>query len=45
MRESCLHGKMTKAPFTGQSMRMSDLFGLVHTKVCGPMSFVAIGGF
>jgi hypothetical protein len=36
---------MTKAPFTGQSERASDLLGLVHTDICGPMSFVASGGF
>jgi hypothetical protein len=29
--ESCLLGKMTKAPFTGQSERVSYLLGLVHT--------------
>jgi hypothetical protein len=43
--ESCLLGKMTKAPFTGQSERASDLLGLVHIDVCGPMSSVARGGF
>jgi hypothetical protein len=43
--ESCLLGKMTKSPFTGQSERASDLLGLVHTDVCGPMSSVAICGF
>jgi hypothetical protein len=43
--ESCLLGKMTKMPFTGQSERVSDLLGLVHTDVCGPMSSVARGGF
>jgi hypothetical protein len=43
--EYCLLGKMTKAPFTGQSERSSNLLGLVHTDVCGPMSFVARGGF
>ena len=43
--ESCLLGKMTKAPFTGQSKRASDLLGLVHTDVCGPMSSMARGGF
>jgi hypothetical protein len=43
--ESCLHRKMTKAPFTGQSERASDLLGLVHTDVCGTMSSVARGGF
>jgi hypothetical protein len=45
MWESSLHGKMTKAPFTGQSERASDLLGLVHTDVCGPMSYVARDGF
>jgi transposase InsO family protein len=36
---------MTKASFTGQSERTSDLLGLVHTDVCGPMSSVARGDF
>jgi hypothetical protein len=35
---------MTKAPFTSQSERASDLLGLVHTDICGPMSYVARGG-
>ena len=43
--ESCLLGKMTKAPFAGQSERTSDLLGLVHTDVCGPMSSTARCGF
>jgi hypothetical protein len=43
--ESYLLGKMTKAPFTGQSERASGLLGLVHTDVCGPMSSIAKGGF
>jgi hypothetical protein len=43
--ESCLLGKMTKTPFTGQSEKVSDLLGLVHTNVCGPMSSIARGGF
>jgi transposase InsO family protein len=43
--ESCLLGRMTKAPFTGQSERVSGLLGLVHTDVCRPMSYVAKGGF
>jgi hypothetical protein len=38
--ESCLLGKMTKAPFTSQSERVSDVLGLVHTDVCAPMSKV-----
>jgi hypothetical protein len=45
MYESGLLGKMTKAPFTSQSERASDLLGLVHTDVCGPMSSIARGGF
>jgi hypothetical protein len=36
---------MTKAPFTGQSERASDLLGLVYIVVCGPMSSVARAGF
>jgi hypothetical protein len=45
MCESCLLGKMTKATFIGQSERASDLLGLAHTDICGPMSFIARGGF
>jgi len=33
--ESCLLGKMTKAPFTGFPGRAFDLVELVHTDVCG----------
>jgi hypothetical protein len=43
--ESCLLGKMTKAPFIGLSERASDLLELIHTDVCGPMSTTARGGF
>ncbi|KAG7572396.1 Integrase catalytic core [Arabidopsis suecica] len=43
--ESCLLGKMTKAPFTGHSERASDLLGLIHTDVCGPMSTSARGNY
>jgi hypothetical protein len=43
--ESCLLGKMPKAPFTGHSERASDLLGLVHTDVCVPMCSIARGGF
>ena len=34
--ESCLLGKMTKAPFTGNYERSKDLLELIHTDVCGP---------
>ena len=43
--ESCLLGKMTKAPFTGHSERAIDLLGLIHTDVCGPMSTSARGNY
>ena len=43
--ESCLLGKMTKAPFSGYSERASDLLGLIHTDVCGPISSISIGGY
>ena len=43
--ESCLLSEITKVPFTGQTKRASDLLGLVHTDVFGPMSSVARGGF
>ena len=43
--ESCLLGKMTKSPFTGKGEWASELLGLVHSDVCGPMSSSARGGF
>ncbi|KAK8590161.1 hypothetical protein V6N12_024544 [Hibiscus sabdariffa] len=43
--ESCLLGKMTKAPFSGKGERASDLLGLVHSDVCGPMNTQARGGY
>jgi hypothetical protein len=43
--ESCLLGKMTKTPFVGQNERASELLGLTHTDVCGPMNSTARGGF
>ncbi|KAK8696632.1 hypothetical protein V6N13_001764 [Hibiscus sabdariffa] len=36
---------MTKAPFTGKGERASDLLGLIHSDVCGPMNTQARGGF
>ncbi|KAK8656122.1 hypothetical protein V6N13_108681 [Hibiscus sabdariffa] len=36
---------MTKAPFNGKGERASDLLGLIHSDVCGPMNTQAIGGF
>jgi hypothetical protein len=43
--ESCLKGKMTKSPFIGIGERASELLGLVHTDVCGPMKIQAKGGY
>ena len=43
--ESCLLGKMTKAPFVGHNERASDLLGLIHIDVCGPISSIAKGGY
>ena len=43
--ESCLLGKMTKAPFPGHSKRASDLLGLIHTDVYGPISSIDRGGY
>ena len=34
--ESCLQGKMTKAPFNGTNERAKDLLGIIHSDVCGP---------
>ena len=43
--KSCLLGKMTKSPFTGKGERASDLLGLIHSDVCGPMNVQARGGY
>ena len=36
---------MTKAPFAGHSERASDLLGLIHADVCGPISSISKGGY
>jgi hypothetical protein len=36
--EPCLMGKMTKTSFTSFVERATDLLGIIHTDVCGPMS-------
>ena len=43
--ESCLLGKITKAPFTCHNKRVDDLLGLTHNDVCGPISSTAKGGY
>ena len=42
--ESCLLGKMTKSPFTGQSERATELLGIIHSDVCGPLIAEPRGG-
>ncbi|KAM1027855.1 hypothetical protein ACFX2A_041564 [Malus domestica] len=36
---------MTKSPFTGKGERATEILGLIHTDVCGPMSTTSRGGF
>ncbi|KAL4347037.1 hypothetical protein GQ457_17G009290 [Hibiscus cannabinus] len=36
---------MTKAPFSGKGKGASDLLGLIHSDVCGPMNTQARGGY
>ena len=43
--ESYLLGKMTKTPFTGHGERANEFLGLIHSDVCGPLSFTARGGY
>ncbi|CAN6566755.1 unnamed protein product [Malus baccata var. baccata] len=37
--------KMTKSPFTEKGERATEILGLIHTDVCGPMSTTSRGGF
>jgi transposase InsO family protein len=43
--EPCLLGKMSRTPFTGLVERASDLLGIIHTDVCGPMSVATRNGY
>ena len=36
---------MIKTPFTRHGEKVSDILDLVHTDVCGPISFQARGGY
>ena len=38
-------GKMTKTLFRGHEERTSELLGLVHTDVCGPITIESRGGY
>lgn len=42
---ACIEGKQTRAPFPKKSYtRATQLLGLVHTDLCGPMPTQSIGG-
>ncbi|GKF15881.1 retrotransposon protein, putative, ty1-copia subclass, partial [Tanacetum coccineum] len=41
---SCLSGNMTKKSFPHRPERASDLLGLIHTDVCGPLRHVSRQG-
>ena len=43
--ESCLLGKMAKAPFYKSNERATELLALIHTDVCGPFKTSARGGY
>lgn len=43
--EPCLMGKMTRTPFNGMVERATDLLGIIHTDVCGPMSVSTCNGY
>ena len=44
--ESCLLSKMAKSSFKRKDERQaSDVLGLVHSDVCGPMNIAARGGY
>jgi hypothetical protein len=38
-------GKMTKTPFTDFVERATNLLGIIHTNVCGPMSISTRNGY
>ncbi|GJU55707.1 retrotransposon protein, putative, ty1-copia subclass, partial [Tanacetum coccineum] len=42
--ESCISGKMTKKPFNNNIERTTDLLGLIHIDVCGPLRHVSRKG-
>nr|GEY74339.1 hypothetical protein [Tanacetum cinerariifolium] len=41
---SCLSGKMTRKSFPHRPERVTDLLGLIHTDVCGPLRHVSRQG-
>jgi hypothetical protein len=43
--EPCLMGRMTKTLFSCTMERATDLWKIIHTNVCDPMSVEACGGY
>ena len=43
--ESCIQGKMTKAPFSGVGHRATNLLELIYSDICGPLSRIAHSGY
>jgi len=43
--KSCLFVQMTKAPFTSQGEKASNLLDLIYSYVCGPLNRPVRGGF
>ena len=43
--EPCLMGKMARTLFNGFVERASELLGVIHTDVCGPMSVSTRNGY
>ncbi|GKC14744.1 retrotransposon protein, putative, ty1-copia subclass, partial [Tanacetum coccineum] len=41
---SCLSGKMTRKSFPHRPEKATDLFGIIHTDVCGPLRHVSRQG-
>lgn len=41
--ETCIRGKMTRAPFPKRSERQTELLELIHSDVCEPMRVESIG--
>nr|GFA22096.1 retrotransposon protein, putative, Ty1-copia subclass [Tanacetum cinerariifolium] len=41
---SCLSGKLTRKSFPHRPERATDLFGIIHTHVCGPLRHVSKQG-
>lgn len=41
--DTCIHGKMTRAPFPRKSNRKTEILEIVHFDVCGPMRTASNG--